>query len=440
MKHFFIISLLVLPVLSVLGQDTNDSSGPKRFNLHFQTTYIYQYMPAFYSPYNGVNSLKGAEQKQNSLTATLCLGIRLWKNCDIYINPEIAGGSGLSGAFGLAASTNGETYRVGDPAPQLYLARGYIQQTIRLGKGSTSEADVANQCGGIQPAQYIRFLAGKFSLADIFDNNAFSSSPRTQFMNWAIMNNAAWDYAANVRGYTYSFATIVQLKDISYKIAIAALPTVANGPDLNTDLSRSYSINAEVAKGYKIGEKAGLIRMLGYYNRADMGSYRQAISASDSGQVPNIISTREYGRSKTGLGLNMEQQLTGAIGLFGRVGWNNGATETWCYTEADQTITGGLSINGKGWQRKDDNTGIAIVVNGLSKDHRDYLADGGLGFELGDGKLSYNNEAAVEWYYSYKPVAYPIWISGDYQFVANPGYNQARGPVNVFSLRVHVEL
>jgi high affinity Mn2+ porin len=440
MRFFCALSILTFSLKSTFGQVANDSLQSKSFNLHFQTTYIYQYKPAFNSPYSGLNSLKGTEETENSLTSTLFLGIRLWKNCEVYINPEIAGGSGLSGAFGLAASTNGETYRVGDPAPTLYLARGYIRQTIGLSTEKRNEDDGANQVGCLMPKKYIQFLIGNFSLADVLDNNLYSNSPRTQFMNWTIMNNGAWDYAANVRGYTYSFTTIVQSENIAYKLSVATLPLVANGADLNTNLGNAYSLNAEVDKAYEIHEKSGNIRILGYYNNANMGSYEQAIANSDNEHIPDVISTRKISRDKFGFGISADQQINNVIGLFGRIGWNNGASETWCYTEADRTILGGIMINGKGWKRKDDNLGMAVVVNGLSTDHRNYLADGGLGFEIGDGKLNYGYENATELYYSYKPVSYPIWISGDYQFIVNPGYNKDRGPVHVFSIRIHVEL
>jgi len=440
MKTLYFTILAMLPLGVGYAQEHIDSVKPQRFNLHFQTTYIYQYKPAFHSPYSGTNSLSGTEEKQNSLTSTLYLGIRLWKGGEIYINPELAGGSGLSGAFGLAASTNGETYRVGDPAPTLYLARGYFRQTIGLCNETSNEEDVANQVTGRLPKKNIQFLIGKFSLGDVFDNNVYDNSPRTQFMNWAIMNNATWDYAANVRGYTYSFTTILQLDNISYKLSAAALPIVANGAELNTNPNKAYSLNLEICKAYKIGGQTGNIRLLAYYNMADMGSYKHAIISTDSGHTPTIINTRAGGNYKAGLGLSIDQQLTNTIGLFGRIGWNDGKAETWCYTEADRTILAGISINGKGWRRNNDDLGLAIVMNGLSKDHSNYLAAGGLGFEIGDGKLNYGCEAATEMYYSFKPVSYPVWISGDYQFVINPGYNKDRGPVNVFSIRIHVEL
>jgi len=435
--HF---ALIVFPISYSFGQT---DSALQKLNFHFQTTYIYQYKPAFHSPYSGTNSLQGTEEKQNSVTATLYVGARLWKGSELYINPEIAGGSGLSGAYGLAASTNAETFRVGNPAPVLYLARAYLMQTFALGKGKEKSDDQTNGLKGYQPKNYLRLFIGKCSLGDLYDNNSYSNSPRIQFMNWCLVNNGTWDYASNVRGYTNSLTAILHLNDITCKAGFAAMATIANGPDLSTDFNKFGSINLEIDRSYKIGNKSGNIGFLGYDNYADMGNYQQAIinaSKSDSSKIPDIISTREYGRHKFGTGINIGQQITETIGVFGRAGWSDGNNETWCYTEADHTASIGISFNGKQWKRENDNAGMGVIVNGLSQYHKLYLEEGGLGFELGDGKLNYGNEYATELYYSCKPNVSGIFLTGDYQFIINPGFNKDRGPVNVFSFRLHIEL
>lgn len=418
-----------------------DSTHTSRLNLHFQTTYIYQDQPAFYAQYSGQNSLKTAHDKENSMTATLMFGAKLWKGAEIVINPEIAGGEGLSGAYGMAASTNGETFRVGDPAPALYLARGYFTQTFRLGKSSKNFVpEGANEPGGMKPVNYVKILVGKTSLGDLFDNNTYSNSPRTQFINWCLMNNGAWDYAANLRGYTDVFAVIVQNGAMAYKAALAALPVVANGLELNTDLSQEYSLNMQVERAMKIHNRPLNTRLLGYLNNGDMGNYTQAIQNTIPGNVPNVVATRQYGRTKYGFGLSTDYQVNGYTGVFMRAGWNDGINETWCFTEADEILSGGISMNGDLWKRKNDVVALAVDVNGLSSTHRTYLADGGLGFQLGDGGLSYAHETLTEIYYCYKVSANNIWLTTDYQFALNPGYNSVRGPVNVFTFRVHVEL
>jgi len=407
---------------------------------HFQTNYIYQYKPAFNVPYSGQNSLLPTQETQNSITSTLFLGVKLWKGGELYINPEVAGGSGLSGAYGMAASTNGETFRIGDPAPTLYLGRCYLKQTFAFNTPTDSAADAYNQVPAVYPTRSISFYLGKYSLGDLFDNNQYSTGPRMGFLNWCFMNNGAWDYAADLRGYTYAFTTILRLDNTSYKIALACLPKVANGIALNTDLGQEYSLNAEVTHKYKLHKKEGNVRLLGYYNDGHMGNYDQAISEATPGNSPSVISTRAYGRSKYGLGLNVDQQIDDIAGAFLRLGWNDGKNETWCFTEADRTLSGGFTFNGKNWKRKDDVVGLGVIVNALSDPHREYLADGGMGFQIGDGKLNYAFEKVTEVYYSLKPTENALWITADYQLALDPGYNKdRRGPVSVLSLRVHVE-
>ncbi|MGZ3838955.1 MAG: carbohydrate porin [Flavisolibacter sp.] len=431
--------LTVLAIFSsflVSGQDS--SRKEESWDLHFQSTYIYQYKPAFHSPYQGQNSLKGSEEKENSITSTLYLGARLWKGAAIFLNPELAGGSGLSGALGMAGSSNGETFRVGDPSPTLYMARFYLQQTIGLGREMEWEEAGMNQLKGYAPKNNLTIQLGKFSLGDLFDNNNYSNSPRTQFMNWALMNNGAWDYAANVRGYTYSLATTLNLGNMSYKLAFSALPKQANGEKLNLNFQDSFAlaINAEVDRSFSIRGRKGNLRLLGYHNNANMGNYVKALAMVG---IPDIESTRKLGRTKFGLGLNFDQELSGTTGVFGRLGWNDGKNETWAFTEIDYTSSVGLSFSGKAWKRPSDNGGVAVVFNGLSQDHKMYLGKGGVGFMIGDGALRYGMESVGELYYNFKPKNLPLWFTGDYQFCINPGYNRDRGPVHIFSIRMHTE-
>jgi high affinity Mn2+ porin len=435
-KKVTVFLCLFLLAKGLIAQDTTKNKN--RFNIHFQTTYIYQYKPAFHSPYEGSNSLSGQEDNENSITATLFFGARLWKGAEFYLNPELAGGSGLSGALGMAGSSNGETFRVGNPSPTLYTGRYFLKQSFRLGKEDEWLNDGANQVAEYLPKNRLSFYLGKFSLGDLFDNNEYSNSPRTQFLNWALMNNGSWDYAANVRGYTYSFATELINNKMAYKLAFSTLPKVANGPDLNFNFKDSFAlaINAEIDRSYSINGKSGTLRFLGFHNTTNMGNYVEAIR--DSGK-PDVVSTRKLGRTKWGLGINFDQELSKYTGLFGRLGWNDGINETWAFTEIDRTVSLGASLNGSRWNRTEDNAGIAVVLNGLSKDHKNYLAEGGSGFILGDGALNYGIESIAELYYNFKPNKLPIWLTGDYQFCVNPGYNKDRGPVHIFSIRFHTD-
>jgi high affinity Mn2+ porin len=413
-----------------------ETDSLRNFNMHFQTTYIYQYKPGFKSEYEGANSLHAATEHQNSLTMTFYAGLRMAKNTSIYINPEIAAGSGLSGALGMAGSTNGETFRVGNPAPALYLARGYLVHTMPIGNEIEYENDDANALGQFQPLNYFRFYIGKYSLGDIFDNNSYGNSPRTQFFNWALMNNGAWDYAANVRGYTNAASIDFKLNNNQFKASIAALPNTANGASLNMDIKKANAINFEYKRSLEINKRKGVLGVLIYRNLAGMGNYNKAIESKDS----FLFNSRMAGRKKIGFGINYMQEITNNIGFFARLGWNDGKNETWAFTEIDRTASAGLNLNGKIWKREADELGLAWVINGISKEHSNYLAQGGRGFMLGDGKLNYGNEMIAEFYYNMRPEKQPVWLTADYQYVVNPGYNKDRGPLSVFSLRLHVEL
>lgn len=439
-RILFIFSLLAASLAAHAQQDTmRKPSG--RFNLHFQTTYIYQYSARFHSPYEGQNSLSADEEKQNSLTMTLFGGARLWKGAEVYVNPEIAGGSGLSGALGMGGSSNGETFRVGNPAPTLYLGRAFFTQTIGL-KGSQVDTveDGANALATFSPKNHIRFVVGKYSLGDIFDQNAVSNSPRTQFMNWSLMNTGAWDYAANVRGYTFAAAAELSLNNWSYKVAAAALPEVANGDELSTDFGKSLALNAEVDRSYTAHGMPGTFRLLVFHNKTHMGRYSEAAAQIPFRPVRDIEETRAEGRTKTGFAFNIDQQLSENLSAFARIGWNDGKNETWCFTEIDNTGALGISLAGKKWRRPEDVIGLAFVANGLSDSHQEYLKRGGNGFILGDGYLNYAPEAIGELYYSAKLHKQGLWLSADYQLCMNPGYNQDRGPASIASIRVHVEL
>jgi high affinity Mn2+ porin len=369
----------------------------------------------------------------------------LWKGAEVHFNPEIAGGSGLSGARGMAGSSNGETFRVGDPSPTFYTGRLYLKQTFPLNRKGENNVEAIehdeNQLAGYQPKRFVEVLIGKTSMADLMDNNAYANSARDQFMNWALMNNGAWDFAANTRGYTYLLSTKVQLDKMFYTATAAMLPHDVNGPDMNSDITEALSGTVEAGRRISINKRPGTVRLLAYLNTANMGSYQDAIALSNlTGQAPDLRAVEKFGNIKYGFGLNMEQELSDMLGIFLRAGWNDGKTENWCFSEIDQTLTVGLSANGSRWKRPDDNLGLAVAVNGISEDHRQYLALGGKGFMIGDGALNYARETIAELYYNFRPLKKGIWFTGDYQFCLNPGYNADRGPVNIFSIRVHAEL
>lgn len=441
MKHALKILLLFTCFNFSLFAQENDSLKNHWLTIHAQATVINQFKPSFSAPYSGDNSLVTQKENKTSITSTFYLGSRLWKGASIYFNPEIAGGSGLSSALGIGDATNGETFRVGSPAPQIYLARLFFQQRFALSKEKNYQESDQNQLGMYIPTKYISLTVGKVGIADFFDDNTYSHDPRTQFMAWSLMDNGAWDYPANTRGYTPS--AIVEFISPKHEIryAVSLLPTDANGNTMDWNLQRSSSHNLEYVHRHQFNQLKGAIRILAFFNTTHMGNYRQSIQPENMDSIPDITSNRMYGRSKFGFAINAEQALSSDLGVFFRASWNDGNNETWAFTEIDRSISAGIVWEGKKWKRPDDRIGLAYVTSGLSKPHRDYLEAGGKGFILGDGNLNYAWEHLAELYYSAALVKEHLFLSGAYQFLVNPGYNRDRkGPVSIFSLRLHMNI
>jgi len=432
--RYLLIFFAVAAFNQTLCSQSIDSLKEERFSIHGQTTVITQDKPSFHAKYSGTKSLSSKKETETSITATLFLGARLWNGAGFFLSPEIAAGSGLSGSLGVAASTNGETYRVSDPAPSFEMGRIYFNQIIPLSKQRIYQADDVDQLNGKIPTKYIALTIGKISLTDIFDANKYSHDPRTQFMSWGLMNNGAWDFAANTKGYTPSFVAEWVTPQNALRYGFSLLPKEANEMAMNWNIGKAGANYLEYTHNYSLSGEKGSIRLLSYLNRANMGSYRESLELNPTS--PDITKTEKSGRIKYGFGVNAEQDLNDFMGMFFRASWDDGHTETWAYTEIDQTASMGLVANGSRWNRKNDNVGLATVVSGLSNPHRNYLKAGGLGFELGDDNLNYGLENVTELYYSFA-LKDNLFISGAYQFIVNPGYNRDRGPVNVFSIRVH---
>ena len=441
MNHSWKLLSLITCFSFTLWAQEPDSLKDHWLTIHAQTTVINQFKPHFKAPYSGENSLDNLQENKTSITSTFYLGARLWKGASIYFNPEIAGGSGLSSALGIGDATNGETFRVGSPAPQLYLARLYFSQIFALTKEKTYQESDQNQLGLMIPAKYLSVTIGKVSITDFFDDNTYSHDPRTQFMAWSLMDFGAWDYPANTRGYTPSAIMEFISPDHEIRYAVSLLPIEANANTLDWDIRRSASHNVEYVHNHQIGKLKGAVRVLAFFNTTHMGNYRQSITSTLTDSVPDITENRMYGRSKYGFGINAEQALASDIGVFFRASWNDGTNETWAFTEIDRSISAGVVWEGKRWKRPADQIGLAYVTSGLSKPHRDYLKAGGSGFILGDGTINYAWEHLTELYYSAALVKDNLYLTGAYQFLVNPGYNRDRkGPVHIFSLRLHLNI
>jgi high affinity Mn2+ porin len=437
----FIATQLLFCFASVFAQTPSikDSTTNINSNFHFQLTSVTQYKFSLPATYTGINSLLPVDESASTLTATIFWGTKLWKGAAVYINPEVAGGGGISSARGVAAFTNGEAFRVGDPEPKIYAARAFIKQIFNLGGEQNYIGEGANEVYKTRSRKYVMAVAGKFSIADFFDNNSYSHDPRSQFFNWGLMSNGAWDYPANVRGYTWGAVLEYSTEKFKVRGATTLVPKEANGNDMDLNIGQANSSVFEFEKPISLFKRKGIIRLLGFFTQAHMGNYVAASYNLRGGGGYDITSTRSYGRTKYGLGINVEQELGNGIGLFARASWNDGKNETWAFTEIDRSASVGLSFSGERWKRNDDAFGIGSVVSGLSEDHRNYLAGGGYGFIIGDGALNYGAEWVTEFYYKAKLFSDTFYLTANYQFVVNPAYNIDRGPAHVIGLRAHVE-
>jgi len=403
------------------------------WSFHVQATAIPQGHGDFHSPYASSNSLSPEGEVATSFTSTFYVGRELWNGAEVYVNPEILAGNGLSSTLGLAGFPNGEIYRVDNPSPKVSLSRFFIRQTWGLGGSREFVWSGQNQVPAELYASRITLTTGKFSLVDMFDDNGYSHDARTQFMNWALMDNGAWDFAADTRGYTYGAALEIYRGRWAWRMAEVMVPASANGMQMDTRISQARADNFEIERRHTLNGHPGVFQMMSFANHAHMGSYRETIDTPALGM--DITKSRAY-RVKYGLGINLEQELTKNLGLFFRSGWNDGHTETWAFTEIDRTASGGVSLNGRRWRRTSDRFGLALVGNGLSKDHAQYLRLGGKGFIIGDGRLNYGHEKILETYYSFA-VGKGLVLSPDFQYVANPAYNRDRGPVAISAVRFH---
>jgi len=439
--------------------------------LHFQQTFVDQYHPSFHSPITeGNKSLNHQAEQCLSSTTTLYFGTKTWHNGEFYFNPEVAAGSGISGATGVAGFPNGETFRVGSPAPSAYIARLFFRQIIPLSKAQTLRAEDQNILARMVPAERIIITLGKFSLSDIFDQNVTSHDPKSSLLNWSMMDAGAWDYPSNTRGYTYALSVKVVKKKYILRFCSALNSLWSNGIITNNflpspnDYLKAHGENLELILPLR-KDFTHTIKFMVFANHGRMASYADAnavLSKDTSLAIRNVIGTPSElydgsshlvspaldnlrGKSapyygKYGFVINWEK-TEGKDMLFARLSWNDGKRETWMYTEIDHSICVGSFISMNRIHRYDDKIRIALALNGISKDHAAYLQNGGYGFIIGDGLGNYpkgiSNEFIVEAQYNlhYKMMT----LSPDYQLIVNPAYNSCRGPVSVYSLRAHFE-
>lgn len=437
---------------------TNALAGPaasppppdgQRWNWHVQNTEIWQGYPEFSAPYSGPNSLASGGEGRESISLDLTAGLRLWPGGEAHVDGMMWQGFGLNNTLGIEGFPNGEAFRLGTAVPNGTFTRLFVRQTIGLGGETEERSDDQFTLAGREDISRLTLTLGRFSAKDVFDNNAYANDPRSQFMNWALMANEAWDYPADAIGYTTGLAIELNQPNWALRYGFFQMPRFANSLTAEDRLFKwpfddsaqdgpflaAWGMVTELERRYRVRGHPGAIRLLAYLNRANMGSYQDAVNESVR---PADITASAAFRYKFGLGINLEQEITRNVGVFSRLGWSDGRNQAWVFSDVDYTATAGLSVKGGAWHRPDDVFGLAGAFNGISRVHQEFLATGGLGILAGDGTLNYGWEKILETYYDVG-VWKSVHLSLDYQFIVDPAFNRDRGPVCVFGGRLHWE-
>ncbi|MGD0209197.1 MAG: carbohydrate porin [Verrucomicrobiota bacterium] len=422
---------------------------PQNWNWHVQNTDIVQGYPGFSSKYSGPNSLPNGGQTRETVSLDLFAGVRLWRGAEAHIDGMMYQGFGIDDARGVEGFPNGEAFRLGTDVPNGTISRLFIRQTIGFGGEQEMVEDDQLALAGKQDVSRLTLTLGKMSVKDIFDNNAYANDPRTQFMNWALMANEAWDYPADALGYTTGLAVELNEPKWTLRYGFFQVPRFSNsltaddrifkwpydGSAQDGPLLEAWGMVTEFERRYSIDDHPGVVRLLAYLNRANMGSYQDAVNSPTR---PADITASAAFRYKYGFGINIEQEIAKNVGVFSRLGWSDGQNQAWMFSDMDYTATAGISIKGESWHRPDDTFGFAGVLNGISKVHQEFLAAGGTGILAGDGNLNYGWERILETDYDFK-IWKTIHATVDYQFITDPAFNRDRGPVSVFAARLHWE-
>ena len=412
--------------------------GSDNWNIHGQATFIEQGYPAFHSPYQGTNSLSGKSQVKNTLSATAFIGFRPWDGTEIYVDPELMQGFGLSNTFGVAAFPNGEAQKSNFPIPRVDIARAYIRQIFGLGGEQEMIEDGPNQIAGKQDISRVTLTIGRFIVTDFFDTNEYANDPRADFLNWNIYGGGSYDLTMDKLSYTWGAFADLNQKYWALRAGYFLVPTVSNVNSFDDHIPSRGEYAAELELRYSLASQPGKLRLFGWANRATAGSYAEAVALPiTSPNYPDITLTRRV-RTNYGFIINAEQAITTDLGVFSRVTWDAGQTEKIGWTDCDGSVSLGAVLTGTAWGRPADKVGVGGVVESLSPAAREYFAAGGLGILIGDGRLNYQYEKVIEAYYAYSANEWAT-VSLDYQFIADLGYNADRGPVSIFSVRLHAE-
>lgn len=431
----------------------------QNWNWHVQNTDIVEGDPGFRAKYSGPNSLNREGEVQETVTTDLFAGARLWRGAEAHMDFLMWQGFGLSHTFGIEAFPNGDAYKAGTEIPNYTFARLFVRQTIGLGGEQEDVADNELTLAGRQDISRLTFTIGRFSPLDVFDYNTYAHDQHTQFMNWAMMGNLTWDYGQDTVGFTTGIAVELNQPKWALRYGVFQMPSVKNGftgddqylmyPPRGAygPFLRAWAMAAEFERRYSIDTHPGAIRFLSWLDNADFASYRVATAllqanppGPDVGQGSGVTIPPEARafRYKYGFGLNWEQEVAKNVGMFSRLGWTDGHNETWTFSDPDWSASLGVSVKGEAWHRPGDTFGVAAIVSGASRDNQKFLEAGGTDMLDGDGALSYGPEKVLDTYYD-SQIWKTIHAALDYQFVTNPTFNRARGPVSIFGMRLHSE-
>ena len=412
-----------------------------RIWLSGQINIVNQSHPSFHASYSGPNSFRQGAEQATTGVATIYTGFRLGRNTEFILDLESARGAGVSGALGLGGLPNLDA--VTDPTATAapYVARALLRQTIAFTK--KTEPATRNPLGldPFLPATRLEIRVGKMSVTDFFDLNSIGSDSHLQFLNYAIDNNAAYDFAADSRGYSYGVLFEFYHPGWAARFAEMLEPTDPTGLTTNWNVTQSRSENYEIELNPNlIKDRSSIFRFNSFVNHADAASYEDAVNGYLSGHdpTPDLSAHLKRGLENFGFGVNGEQELTESLRVFGRLGWNLGSKEAFQFAEADRTLALGADSGGKRWHRDQDRIGLAMAINALSDAHRHYLELGGSSYLLGDNGLRYSREKIFEGYYNFR-LRHGVFLAFDLQHVRSPGYNANRGPVWIFGLRLHLE-
>ncbi|MFI4974081.1 MAG: carbohydrate porin [Caulobacterales bacterium] len=432
-----------LPVCAQTAATTTDAAAsqpaaPAVWAVHVQATDVFQYHPSFNSPFAGPNSLRGAAALNNTLAASFFVGVRPWRGGQLWVDIDMNQGFAPSNTLGVAGYVNGEGAKVGHKSAYFRPQRAFFRQTIELGGGDDSVDPGLFEFGGKTTRDRLVLTVGKFGATDVFDANAYAHDPTADFLNWALIDTGTWDYAADAWGFSVGGAAEWYTGSWTLRAGLFNLSKVPNSEALEYDFSQ-YQTQFEVEKRFSFRGHPGAAKVTSFVTRGRMARFDDAIRlAEQTGQTPNVAQVRRYA-TRPGVSLDVQQELAGDLGVFLRAGVADGDHEPYEYADIDQTVAGGVALKGSRWGRARDVVGAALMVNGISRIHQRYLADGGLGILVGDGKLPHPGpEAIIETYYNWA-VFGPATLSFDYQLVVNPAYNRDRGPASVLGLRVHAQ-